>query len=228
MSLDAARRSACATTSSVISLETIEHMAKKPDGGYEVLLGDRQLLSLFVIVVVLLAVFFTMGYVLGRHTGAASTEDTASKEPAVQMPPRTAPSTSPAPSSQPVSTPVESVPEPAAAVSAPATAPVGSPPVPPPEARTKPPAREPAPVAASSTPAAGQTFLLVVARTGRPDAEVVAGVLKKKGFPALVAPSSKQGVFRVLVGPLADKSAINATLKNLNKAGFPDAIVQRY
>lgn len=180
-------------------------MAKKPDGGFEVLLGDRQLLSLFVIVVVLLAVFFTMGYVLGRHTGTASTEETASKEPAVQLPPRAAPSVSPAPSSQPVSTPVESVTEPAAPPSAPVVA----------------------PTAAPSTPAAGQTFLLVVARTGRPDAEVVAGVLKKKGFPALVAPSSKQGVFRVLVGPIA-KSEITDTRTRLEKAGFPDAIVQKY
>ena len=116
-------------------------MAKKPDGGFEVLLGDRQLLSLFVIVVVLLAVFFTMGYVLGRHTGSASTEAIASKEPVVQLPPRAAPS-----EALPVSTPAESVPEPAV-------------PAPPPDARTKPPAREPAPPAAPSAPAAGQTFL---------------------------------------------------------------------
>lgn len=202
-------------------------MAKKPDGGYEVLLGDRQLLSLFVIVVVLLAVFFTMGYVLGRHTGAASTEDIASKEPAVQLPPRAAPSVSPAPSSQPVSTPVESVTEPAPPPSAPATAPVGSPPARPPEARTKPPAREPAPPAVSSAPAAGQTFLQLRA-IKRPDAELVAGVLKKKGFPAMVAPSTKEGLFRVLVGPLTDKDAIGKTRTSLEKAGFPDAIVMKY
>ncbi len=190
-------------------------MAKKPDGGFEVFLGDRQLLSLFVIVVVLLAVFFTMGYVLGRHSGAAGTEAIASKEPAVQLPPRAAPSELPSPSSQPVSTPAESVPEPAA-------------PAPPPEVpRAKPAAREPARTAAPSSPAAGQTFLQLKA-IKRPDAELFAGVLRKKGFPIMVAPSTKDGLFRVLVGPLADKDAIASARKDLEKAGFPDAIVMKY
>jgi cell division septation protein DedD len=190
-------------------------MAKKPDGGFEVFLGDRQLLSLFVIVVVLLAVFFTMGYVLGRHSGTAGTETVASKEPAVQLPPRTAPSQLPAPSSQPISTPVESVPEPAAQA-------------PPPEVpRAKPAAREPEPAAGPSAPATGQTFLQLRA-IKRPDAELVAGVLKKKGFPTMVAPSTKEGLFRVLVGPLADKDAITEARARLEKAGFPDAIVMKY
>jgi cell division septation protein DedD len=177
-------------------------MAKKPDGGFEVFLGDRQLLSLFVIVVVLLAVFFTMGYVLGRHSGTGSTEAVASKEPAVQLPPRAAPS------QLPVSAPAESVPEPAAEAPPPA-------------------AREPAPAAAPSSPAAGQTFLQLRA-IKRPDAELVAGVLRKKGFPTLVAPSTKEGLFRVLVGPLADKDAIASARKDLEKAGFPDTIVMKY
>lgn len=184
-------------------------MAKKPDGGFEVFLGDRQLLSLFVIVVVLLAVFFTMGYVLGRHSGTAGTEAVASKAPAVQLPPRAAPS------QLPVSLPAESLPEPA-------------PQAPPPETpRAKPPAREPAPTAAPANPAAGQTFLQLRA-IKRPDAELVAGVLKKKGFPTMVAPSTKEGLFRVLVGPLADKDAVGKTRTDLEKAGFPDAIVMKY
>ena len=188
-------------------------MAKKSDGGFEVLLGDTQLLSLFVIVVVLLAVFFTMGYVLGRHSGAASTDAIASKEPAVQMPPRAAPSESPVPASNPASAPAESAPEPAV-------------PAPAPEARiVKPPAREPAPPAAPLAPAAGQTFLQVAASK---DAGVVANVLKKKGFPTVLAPSPIEGVFRVLVGPLADKSAVASTRARLEKAGFDGAIVAKY
>jgi cell division septation protein DedD len=187
-------------------------MAKKSDGGFEVLLGDTQLLSLFVIVVVLLAVFFTMGYVLGRHSGAASTDAIASKEPAVQMSPRAAPSESPVPASNPASAPAESAAEPAV-------------PAPAPEARIKPPAREPAPPAAPLAPTAGQTFLQVAASK---DAAVVANVLKKKGFPTVLAPSPIAGVFRVLVGPLADKSTVASTRARLEKAGFDGAIVVKY
>jgi cell division septation protein DedD len=179
------------------------NLAKKPDGGFEMLLGDRQLLSLFVIVVVLLGVFFTMGYLLGRHTGTASTEAIASKEPVVQVTPRAAPS-----GALPVSKPAESVPEPVAPPSTPVVAPVAAPPV------------------VSSAPAAGQTFLQLKA-IKRPEAELVAGVLKKRGFPSMVAPSTKEGLFRVLVGPL-DKKAIAGTRKDLEKAGFPDAIVMKY
>ena len=188
-------------------------MAKKSDGGFEVLLGDTQLLSLFVIVVVLLAVFFTMGYVLGRHSGAASTDAIASKEPAVQMPPRAAPSESPpVPASSPAPAPAESATEPAV-------------PAPAPDARIKPPAREPAPPAAPLAPTTGQTFLQVAASK---DAEVVANVLKKKGFPTVLAPSPIAGVLRVLVGPLADKSAVASTRARLEKAGFDRAIVLKY
>jgi cell division protein FtsN len=201
-------------------------MAKKTDGEFEVLLGNTQLLSLFVIVVILLGVFFTMGYVLGRHSGAASVDAVASKEPAIQAPMRTAPSEAPAPSNKAESTPVEAASGPAATPTAPATAPVGSM-APPSEVRSKPPAREPAPPAAPPAPVAGQTYLQVVA-TNRVDADGVARVLAKSGFSTVVAPSSKDGIFRVLVGPLADASAIPSTRKDLEKAGFDKAIPIKY
>jgi cell division protein FtsN len=201
-------------------------MAKKSDGDFEVLLGNTQLLSLFVIVVILLGVFFTMGYVLGRHSGAASVDAVASKEPAIQTPPRAAPSESPAPSREAKSTPAEGASEPAAAPAAPATAPVGSMTAAP-DTRAKPQVREPAPPAAPSAPAAGQTFLQVVA-TNRGDAEGVASVLTKKGFSTLVAPSPKEGVFRVLVGPLTGSEEIGNTRTRLEKAGFATPVVQRY
>src|SRR5579862_6192193 len=44
-------------------------MAKNEDGEFELILGNRQLLSVFFIVVVLLGVFFTMGYIVGRNSG---------------------------------------------------------------------------------------------------------------------------------------------------------------
>jgi cell division protein FtsN len=200
-------------------------MVKKPDGEFEVLLGNTQLLSLFVIVVILLAVFFTMGYVLGRHSGAASAEVVVSKEAPAPALPRATPAEPPAPLPKPESTPAESAP-PAVAPSAPATAPAVQP-APPPAAPTKQPAREIAPSSTPPAPAAGQTFLQVVAGR-RPDAEVVAGVLKKKGFSTVIVPSPTEGVFRVLVGPFADAGAVTEARKNLEKAGFDKAIARKY
>src|SRR5690349_15060184 len=44
----------------------------KTDGEYELVLGNRQLLSAFFIIVILFGVFFTMGYVVGRNSAPAS------------------------------------------------------------------------------------------------------------------------------------------------------------
>ena len=45
----------------------------KTDGEYELVLGNRQLLSAFFIVVILFALFFTMGYIVGRNSAPIST-----------------------------------------------------------------------------------------------------------------------------------------------------------
>src|SRR5690349_4074269 len=49
-------------------------MPKNEDGEFELILGNRQLLSVFFIVVVLLGVFFTMGYIVGRNSTPMSVE----------------------------------------------------------------------------------------------------------------------------------------------------------
>src|SRR5690242_10721564 len=54
----------------------------KTDGEYELVLGNRQLLSAFFIVVVLFGVFFTMGYVVGRNSGPGPSTASATSTPA--------------------------------------------------------------------------------------------------------------------------------------------------
>ena len=49
-------------------------MPKNEDGEFELILGNRQLLSVFFIVVVLLGVFFTMGYIVGRNSRRSAAE----------------------------------------------------------------------------------------------------------------------------------------------------------
>jgi cell division septation protein DedD len=204
-------------------------MAKSGGGEFEVLLGNKQLLSLFFIVVILLAVFFTMGYVLGRSTGSAGAPAIASQktepETAARTPsgfPNTYSGTelpaSPAPSKPPQSTvPQSTAPQPAAPQSAPVTTQPAR--AAPPAAGTKPPAPEPVPSVTPTQPVAGQTYLQVHAGA-RSETELFVSVLQKQGFPILIAPGPSAGVYRALVGPFADEKAAAKSRVELEKAGF--------
>src|SRR5512138_2758136 len=51
-------------------------MPKNEDGEFELVLGNKQLLSVFFIVAILIAVFFTMGYIVGRNSSPLVASDT--------------------------------------------------------------------------------------------------------------------------------------------------------
>jgi hypothetical protein len=40
---------------------------RNDDGEFELILGNRQLMSVFFIVLILLGVFFALGYIVGRN-----------------------------------------------------------------------------------------------------------------------------------------------------------------
>src|SRR5947207_2825063 len=91
------------------------------DGEFELILGNRQLLSVFFIVVILLGVFFTMGYIVGRNSGTVTAELTPAPgidaRPSGTEPPARPPE--PAPVTPAPSTPTETAPQqPAAAAPA--------------------------------------------------------------------------------------------------------------
>jgi len=52
------------------------------DGEKELVLGNKQLISLFFVVVALCGVFFAMGYMIGRNTSKSATASLASNTPA--------------------------------------------------------------------------------------------------------------------------------------------------
>jgi len=217
-------------------------LPKNDEGEFELILGNRQLISVFLIVVVMLGVFFSMGYVVGRNSSpaAATTEARADKAPADTHPtdsPASDGSTSAEPA-QPLAntssnssgdqTPAETPPsitqpeKPAAAPPAPKPAPAAK------EPKPKPSPASPAPehAAVASQIAAGQYWQVVA--TARPDAEIIAEALAKKGFHAVLAPAPKDGVFRVLVGPLADAPTQAQARTNLESAGFKNPIMRKY
>src|SRR5258708_3921735 len=187
-------------------------MPKNEDGEFELILGNRQLLSVFFIVVILLGVFFTMGYIVGRNSGTVTAELTPvpgvdARPPAPEAPART-PEATPGPAP---TTPTETAPQ------QPATPPPAA------ERDPEPPKREAkaeARTASGSHPVAGQTYLQLAA-TSQHEADIMVDVLRKKSFRAMAAEiDEKPGTFRVLVGPITESTA-NKMRADLQGEGFP-------
>jgi cell division protein FtsN len=187
-------------------------MSTDAEAGREILLGNRQLLSIFIIVVILLVAFFTMGYVLGKNTAGNIAQE--------RVPAAAAPASGFGTAQQPREMPASS--EPVTPPPVTQTAVVDAPKAPEPLK----PATPPAVAAASAGPAAGQVYLQVAAAK-RPDAELVSGVLRKKGFRTVVAPGPTNAVFRVLVGPLVGADAIAKARAELETLRFKP-ILRKY
>ena len=183
-------------------------MPKNEDGEFELILGNRQLLSVFFIVVVLLGVFFTMGYIVGRNSGPAPAADVASAhkdaKPLVIDSPQ--PKQEEKKTSEAKLPVIETRPQQTKA--------------PEPEPKKPEPKKDDAPSAAGA--------YLQLTATSPHEAEVYVDVLKKKGFKAITsAVPDNPNLIRVMVGPLADHE-IARTRADLVAAGFPgDKAIKR-
>lgn len=205
----------------------------------EILLGNKQLLGIFFVVAVLLGVAFYGGYVVGKGAAPKSAAVNAVTAPA---PDETRPAAA-ATAGETHSVPADSGTSTDAAGSSadtrPATATEEEPPLgsrnrnkkPPPQTE---PAADVAPQTsdasprAAFTPRTGQTFLQVTA-VGRDEAQAIADVLQKKGFPAHAVPKPGSAkLYRVIVGPIHDAADLSSTRDSLRKTGFREVIVQRY
>ena len=221
-------------------------MSKNDDGEFELVLGNRQLVSVFFVVVILLGAFFMMGYVVGRtsSTGTTVTADATRHDPAgkpivvdnsarTAAPPVEAADPTPLPAARPVELPppVESTkpsPIPAAELEV--------------EAKREEARKEkerklekakqedaikkrPEPPAFEE-PRPGQTFLQVAA-TSRADAEIVAESLSKRGFRTSLAPVPNSNLVRVLIGPVKDGPDLAETRVKLEAASMKP-MVRRY
>jgi cell division septation protein DedD len=200
------------------------------DGEKELVLGNKQLISLFFVVVALCGVFFAGGYMIGRNTSKTATANSEGTPPAAAA--------SPVPRSQDSEPPRETAGEepqpsgPAPADSEPAPA---SPEASTPGASTQTqaahdtpavPAAAPGPSSAASSDTGGAIWLQVTALR-RADADNLVKTLKEQNFPVVLADSSKPDLFRVMVGPYhqtADVADAKARLKSL---GFANAFVQK-
>jgi cell division septation protein DedD len=190
------------------------------DGEKELVLGNKQLISLFFVVVALCGVFFAMGYMIGRPKPATVNLDANAQAPAAA---------SPVPQPQESEPPRETASEEAQpSISAPADSQPAAPTpgVPQTQAAHDTPAAPP-PVPAASSPDTSGAIWLQVTALRRADADNLVKTLKEQSFPAVLADSSKPDLFRVLVGPYhqtADVADAKARLKSL---GFANAFVQK-
>jgi outer membrane biosynthesis protein TonB len=221
-------------------------MAKNEDGEFELILGNRQLLSVFFIVVVLLGVFFTMGYIVGRNSGPIGPTEVATThkdtkpvvidpptvretpkatqptppptETAAQLPPREEPKAAETPKPEPPKPQHPPKPEPVKEKAIKAAPPKEPPPVK--EVKQVAKQAPPTPAPSGGQPSSGQTYLQLVA-TAKAEADVMVDVLHKHGFGAIaVRHPDRPEIYRVLVGPIPD-TAVNKTKSDLQGAGFP-------
>lgn len=194
-------------------------MRNNETGEFELVVGNRQLLSGFFIVVLLFAVAFAMGYVVGQNSPRSAKVQAEAGQPSSSQPdsrPQPAgPVPAPPPSQQPAAT--ESGPPQTTDANA-------NPPDTTPQPTTQP-ARDiqsPAPAPASSAatapslPSGSFWQVMAVAQT---DADLIAKTLKDKGFPVMLS-QGPNNLIRVLVGPYTDVQAMGKAKMDLENAGF--------
>jgi DedD protein len=200
----------------------------------EVTLGTGKLLGIFLGLVVICAVFFTMGYMLGRGSApsAGKTEVVAS------VPSSSAPSAKPSavnknsepgtqpcmagspkcpPSSGSATDSSSNSPETQApASSSTQTASVSN--------NTSNPARPEQP---ATGPRPGGTIIIQVAAVSKQeDAEILVAALRRKQYPAFVTNTASDPLFHIQVGPFSDPKEADAMRGRLVNDGY-NAIVKK-
>lgn len=213
-------------------------MPTNEEGEFELVLGNKQLLSVFFLVVLLLGVFFSMGYIVGRNTAPAASQiastraggGTLTVEPPLAATPVPADLSRPSPVGQTT----EALPPAPRETAGPAK------PEAKPEPRSEPrpvrevakvepkpepqpvrqPARvepkpEPVPVRAESKPAAKGSLYLQVAAVREKDATILREVLGKRGFQTATEEVPEKNLVRVLVGPFKDADGLSQAREKL-------------
>lgn len=211
-------------------------------GEKELILGNKQLISLFFIVVALCGVFFAMGYMVrgnsikgtlstgGDNTAASSDAGVRRQQP---EPPRETSDTAPAPADSTASPadaehmethPADDTPPPAPAPSGASVEPKSSPVQ---AVEVKPaPYADPKSLPKPEEPQAGATYIQVSALP-LADAQAMVKTLREQHLPASVAPSSKENSYRILVGPYFQTSDVADAKAKLKTLGFSDTIVRK-
>jgi septal ring-binding cell division protein DamX len=209
-------------------------------GAGERVLESRHVIGLFMVIILLSGVFFTLGFVMGRNEseGSVRAETDLFKKPELSVSPKTGVVSKKTSHAAPAETPTDTAapPDPTWDIYhasdskksddrlkavAPALAPTHK--------------SEPILVKTTAAPRTaggsaksanspliptGSYTLQVAALKKEADALELARSLSKKKFPAFVLSPQSDKYYRVLVGPYADQKATDAARKGLEGAGF--------
>ncbi len=207
-------------------------MPSRQDEEYELVLGNKQLLSLFFVVVALFAVFFTFGYSAGFTQGqqarvvaiaSSGQPDPATTE--VRIPDallKEAPK--PAANLAPQPRLAEAKVEPPEPQPAPSPPPKKQTPAPPKASETK--AAAPARAAPQGDQIARGIHIQVAALRVKSDAQLLVSKLKAKKYPVALYTQGGDGWNRVIVGPFAGVDAAKASQKKLQSDGLKTILRQ--
>lgn len=188
------------------------------DGEKELILGNKQLISLFFVVVALCGVFFALGYRIGSNSSKTAPTAADSVSPPA---PESVGREQPEPPREADAAPVAATPPTDTLTPAPAPAPAETTPAP--AAAAPPPQAKPY---ETSAPETGASYVQVAALP-RADADNVVRTLREQHLPVIVAESSRSGFFRVLVGPYHETAQIADAKARLKTLGFANAFVQK-
>ncbi len=188
----------------------------------EITLGTGKLLVLFFGLVAICALFFALGYSLGRKS-----EPILAAAPAVQAAPPSRTSNSATPAASPMTFYKNVEQKDASAELTPATDTKTDAPAAPTNAAATQPATAGSQAAAANSDAPSTVlptsayFVQVAAVTKQEDADALVDALKKKDYPAFIAPQSKMdSFFHVQVGPYSDVKDAEAMRTRLVADGY--------
>jgi len=153
----------------------------------EITLGMGKMLMLFFGLVILCAVFFGMGFTMGKNSVKATPELLASPSGAAHSSKLEKPASMPVPAPEPKNTQSAQQPSSASSTSAPAQSSPAS------------------DASASSLPPPGQGYFVQVAAVSKQeDAEALVEALKGRQYSAFIANQPSDKLFHVQVGPFTD------------------------
>lgn len=218
---------------------------KKTGGGRDTVLESRHVVGMFLGVVVLCGVFFTLGYVMGRTQQESSVKAVSASAAAARPAEKTAATPAPAPSSWDFVSGGDAKKSPGKLETPAKTAATGGPPavitstpinktesaatksLEKTVAVAKPPAAT-SKKALTKAPAIpkGSVVLQIAALTREGDAMALVEALQKKQFPAFLLAPTTGNLYRVQVGPYPDGKVADAAKKALEREGFK-AITKR-
>ena len=203
------------------------------DQEFELILGNKQILSIFFLMIVLFGVFFFFGYSFGYNRAESDRElATATVEPIVESPDSVR-----VPDALLKKTPAREVAREAAVPTGSETADEGrvtraSRPAPTtaekprPFRDREPAAAKPKPAAIDPAAVARSIHLQVAALRVQSDARLLADKLSAKGYPATLFSQGGDGWVRVLVGPFRTTDAAKDYRRKLKAEGF-DSILRK-